>query len=139
MNHSTYQIGIYSVGDWHSNTFQASGLRLVQATLFLVFGRFRCNGDTPHDVQRPPSFSSNTAPAIIWVPFQSTLKFPLVTMFINAKALVVIVSCALVAQAQSSGSSTTLTAPPSHTSPAGLDTCIVNCLTAAAASGGCAS
>jgi cobalamin biosynthesis Mg chelatase CobN len=54
-------------------------------------------------------------------------------MFVNAKALVLIVSCALVAQAQST---TTATAPSSQPS---LDACIVGCLTQALPSGPCTS
>jgi len=60
-------------------------------------------------------------------------------MFANAKVLLVIASCALAVQAQSSGSPTT-TAPASQSSlPAGLDSCIVSCVSAAAASNGCVS
>ncbi|KAF8551529.1 hypothetical protein OG21DRAFT_1417779 [Imleria badia] len=55
-------------------------------------------------------------------------------MFANAKALLVIASCALVAQAQSSA-----TAPPSPSSTAGLDSCIIDCVTPAAAAAGCGS
>lgn len=62
------------------------------------------------------------------------------TMFANPKTLLLIVSSALVAQAQSSGSSTTSTAPASQTSAAaGLDTCIITCLTAASSTGSCSS
>ncbi|KAF9236013.1 hypothetical protein BU15DRAFT_64377 [Melanogaster broomeanus] len=58
-------------------------------------------------------------------------------MFPNLKSLVVIAACALAAQAQSS---TTATAPASQTSlPAGIDTCILGCLTAATATGACSS
>ncbi|KIJ09995.1 hypothetical protein PAXINDRAFT_172262 [Paxillus involutus ATCC 200175] len=58
-------------------------------------------------------------------------------MFANIKTFAVIAACALAAQAQST---TTSTAPASESSlPAGLDTCILSCVTAAATTGGCSS
>ncbi|KAF9218738.1 hypothetical protein BS17DRAFT_811529 [Gyrodon lividus] len=58
-------------------------------------------------------------------------------MFINVNTFAVIAACALAVHAQSS---TTSTAPSSQSSlPAGLDTCILACLTEAAGTGGCTS
>ncbi|KIJ63539.1 hypothetical protein HYDPIDRAFT_29335 [Hydnomerulius pinastri MD-312] len=60
-------------------------------------------------------------------------------MFANVKTLAVVAACAVAAQAQSSAS-TTSTAPASQSSlPASIDTCILGCVTEAAASGGCSS
>ena len=59
-------------------------------------------------------------------------------MFASVKALVIVATCALVAQAQSSASSTASTAPASQSSlPASLDPCILGCVTTAATSAGC--
>ncbi|KAI9455826.1 hypothetical protein HD554DRAFT_2178323 [Boletus coccyginus] len=62
-------------------------------------------------------------------------------MFPNAKALVLFVSCALLARAQDSSASTTTTSAPAaeSSSAANLTPCLLTCVTQAATSGGCAS
>ncbi|KIK79936.1 hypothetical protein PAXRUDRAFT_16063 [Paxillus rubicundulus Ve08.2h10] len=60
-------------------------------------------------------------------------------MFANIKTFVVVAACAFAAQAQSNTTSTAPASASQSSLPAGLDTCILTCVTAAAASGGCSS